>query len=120
MLHSQSSLHTPEFAEEASQQDLERNLENDEGHGEKSWPADLPVHQVGEDSQVEGTDPQEVHKQEGQVEPLHVIGGQVDHVTSGHLAQGDLTQRQHLQDQSKETDGGRKEGGRKKGEARSE
>ena len=71
---------------------MEWNLENDKGKGEKGGPADLPVHEEGEDGEMEWTDPEEMEEEEGQVEPLDVVGGQVDYMTSRHLAQGHLTQ----------------------------
>ena len=49
-------------------------MENDKGHGKEGWPADLAVDQVGEDSKMEGTDPEKVDEEEGKVEPLNVIG----------------------------------------------
>ena len=76
---------------------LEGDLQNDEGHGEEGRPANHTVDQICEDSQVDRTDPQVVHEYEGQVETLHVVGGEVDHMTCRHLAQCHLTQFQYLQ-----------------------
>ena len=84
-MHTQVHTSTPQSTEEASQEYLQRYLEDDKGHCEEGRPANLTVHQVGEDSEMEGTDPQKVEEEEGEVEPLNIIGCQVDHMTCGHL-----------------------------------
>ena len=83
---------SPKSAKETSQEDLQWDLEDDEGEGKEGRPANLAVHEEGEGGEMERTYPEEVQEEESQVESLDVVGGQVDHMTSGHLAQGHLTQ----------------------------
>ena len=55
-------------------------MEGNQGSGREGWPADLPVHQVGEEEEIEGADPEVIEHMEGQLKPLNVIGGEVDHM----------------------------------------
>lgn len=71
---------------------LQRNLQNDKRHCQEGRPPHLPVHEIGEHSEMQGADPEEVDEQEGQIKSLDVIGHEIDDVPSGHLPQGDLTQ----------------------------
>ncbi len=54
----------PKFSKDSGQEYLQGNLKDNESGSEESTPANLTVHQVGKDPQVDGTDPKEVNKDE--------------------------------------------------------
>ena len=56
--------HPPQFGKNLGRKYLERSLQNDVGSCKEGWPADLHVDQVGEHSQMDGGDPQEVEEGE--------------------------------------------------------
>ena len=57
--------HTPQFGKHFGKKYLKWDLQDDEGGCQEGRPADLHIHQVGEHSQVDGADPQEVQEHEG-------------------------------------------------------
>ena len=73
---------------------MQRNSGDQESRSHQSTGSDLLTEEDGDDGELEGPGPQVVVEQDGRVEPVHVVGEQIDHLTHCSLAQGGVGELQ--------------------------